>query len=88
MTSSGFDRSGLGALALALAAFAAAACCGPAAVAVSVSSSGSGGGTACDPQPALDSFWAQTATTTGVPMPATMCKYRGDVVLVANVAEL
>ncbi|HVY46405.1 MAG TPA: hypothetical protein VHB21_11025 [Minicystis sp.] len=62
---------------------------GPVAVAATgVGGSGGGGAVACDPAAPPGSFWAQTATEYGKAQPTGMCAYRGDVVLVVNVAEL
>ena len=63
------------------------------AVAVATTSAGSGAGgggmvATCDPAPDPNSFWGQSAVRYGDIDPMDMCKYRGDVVLVVNTAEL
>ena len=54
--------------------------------------SGSGGGPVdsfdCDPAAEPGSVYERSATAYGVPDPVSMCRYRGDVMLVVNTAAL
>jgi hypothetical protein len=51
---------------------------------------GGGGGSppVCDPPADAGSFWAQTAQQYGADGPVSMCDYRGDVLLVVNIADV
>jgi len=54
-------------------------------------SSGAGGSVEapkCDPAVPADSFWAQQAQPWDSPTPTRMCAWKGEVLLVVNVAAL
>lgn len=57
-------------------------------VASTAASTGSGGNGECDPPPPADSLFATSDTRVGDAMPSSLCKYRGDVLLIVNAAQL
>jgi hypothetical protein len=59
-------------------------------IAVAAVTSGAGGSTAfvCNPPAAPGSIFEATAESYGALDPVPMCKYRGDVLLIVNVAAL